>query len=153
MKNKRLLELLSRAYEMGARKNNETPLTLQYWDLVGGTICFEYPVVKYGPGNERRYIDAIIIPDGPKKMVRPTELIVKDQKIIVVQTKNQRLGMYLMGQAFFSRELMFRYSPASITSVAVCIRDDSVLREVFLHHEGVEIAVVEPNGKVIRMCS
>ena len=36
--------------------------------------------------------------------------------------------MYLMGQALFSRELMKPFGPASIRTVALCAKDDSVLR-------------------------
>lgn len=54
-----------------------------------------------------------------------------------------------MGQALFSRDLMIRYNPEMVTSVAVCTKDDSVLREVFLRYEGMQIAVVEPGGTVI----
>lgn len=71
---------LVEAYEVGAMKDNETPLTLHYWDVVGGTICFEYPVVKFGPNNERRYIDAVIIPSGIKKMVRSEDIDIEGQK-------------------------------------------------------------------------
>ncbi len=63
-----LKRALVETYTVGAMKDNETPLTLYYWDVVGGTICFEYPVVNFGPHNKRRYIDAVIIPSGERKM-------------------------------------------------------------------------------------
>jgi len=60
--------------------------------------------------------------------VARTALDLAGKDIIVVQAKANRLGMYLMGQALFSRELMKPFRPASIRTVALCAEDDSVLR-------------------------
>ena len=38
--------------------------------------------------------------------------------------------MYLMGQAFFSRELMKTFKPKSIKTVAICGKDDTVMRDL-----------------------
>ena len=55
---------------------------------------------------------------------------IKDKDIVVIQTKASRLGMNVMGQAFFSIELMKKYLPKSIKSVIVCNKDDEVLRPI-----------------------
>jgi hypothetical protein len=57
-----------------------------------------------------------------------------------VQGKTNRLGMYLLGQAFFSRELVrTRSKPKSVRTVALCTADDAVLRPIA---EGFDIEVV-----------
>jgi hypothetical protein len=48
--------------------------------------------------------------------------------------------MYLMGQALFSRELMKAFDPASIQTVALCSKDDSVLRPLAEAY-GIEVEV------------
>ena len=48
--------------------------------------------------------------------------------------------MYLMGQAFFSKELMKKFNPKSIRTVAICGKDDSVMRELS-EEFGIEVVV------------
>ena len=57
--------------------------------------------------------------------------MLKDQDIIVVQANSSRLGMYLMGHAFFAAQLMRAFEPRSVESVALVLRDDEVLRPLF----------------------
>ena len=46
--------------------------------------------------------------------------------VIVVQTKGSRLGMYLLGQAYFSKVLVERrFKPRSVRSAAVCTATDA----------------------------
>jgi len=68
------------------------------------------------------------------------------QDVIVVQAKAERLGMYLMGQAVFSAELVKRFQPASIRSVALCSRDDSELRPLLAAFPLVEV-VIDPTPR------
>ena len=58
-----------------------------------------------------------------------------------IQTKQSRLGMYLMGQAFFSVELLKKHNPKSIRSVLICGKDDIVLSEVCKKY-GLEIEII-----------
>ena len=61
--------------------------------------------------------------------------------MIVVQTKNERLGMYLMGQTLFSRELVNRrFHPRSVRAVALVRLSDEVL-EPLLREYGCEVEV------------
>ena len=58
-----------------------------------------------------------------------------------MQAKARRLGMYLMGQAFFSAQLLKRFKPRSIESVAIVTKDDAVLRLLFEQYEGMRVVV------------
>ena len=69
--------------------------------------------------------------------------IAPGERAILVQTKASRLGMYLMGQTLFSAELLRRRYPAAlIESVALCSKDDAVLRPLLEAHTGCRVVVV-----------
>jgi hypothetical protein len=107
---------------------NETPLIRKYWQQIGGTLIEEFLVVKRSEHNGQRFIDAIIIPDEEMKIAKGNEISLEGKDIICVQAKAGTLGMYLMGQAFFSPELLRRFKPRKVTSVALCTKDDIILR-------------------------
>jgi hypothetical protein len=52
--------------------------------------------------------------------------------------------MSLLGQAFFSRELMRPFKPSSIRTVALCEKDDSVLRPLAEQY-GIEVEIDDPD--------
>jgi hypothetical protein len=120
---------------------HEKPMILRYWEQVGGTLLLEYHIVPRSPGVGRRLLDAVIIVDGERRIASPGEKISLDRHdLIIVQAKTNRLGMYLLGQAFFSRELVrTRSKPKSVRTVALCTADDAVLRPIA---EGFDIEVV-----------
>ncbi|CAG9268320.1 Arginine deiminase [Paraburkholderia unamae] len=122
---------------------HETPMTRRYWQRVGGTLMEEYLAVRRDAGVGQRLIDAVIIVDGDHRIALRAEHVCLDlnrRDVIVVQTKAARLGMYLLGQALFSRLLIERrFTPRSIRTVALCADDDSVLRPLA---EGYDIEVV-----------
>ncbi len=119
---------------------HETPLTRRFWNEVGGTLIEEFPAVLKGKNNSQRLMDGVIILNTETKLVSWKDISLKNQDIIVIQTKAHRLGMYLMGQAFFSKELMKKFEPKSIRSVIVCTKDDSVMRPL-AEQFGLEIKV------------
>jgi hypothetical protein len=50
--------------------------------------------------------------------------------------------MYLMDQALSSKELMYRaYSPRSVRSVALCQKDDDVLRPMLEAYKDLEVVI------------
>ena len=105
-------------------------MTRRYWENVGGTLLEECLVVPRSPGVGRRVVDAVIIVGGDHRIASRAENISLDgHDLIVVQTKASRLGMYLLGQALFSRLLVEdRFAPRSVRTVALCAADDAVLR-------------------------
>jgi hypothetical protein len=120
----------------------ETHMTRRYWERVGGTLLEEYLVVRRRPGVGRRLVDGVIVVDGAHRIASPGESVGLDgHDLIVVQTKASRLGMYLMGQAFFSRELIKACAaPRSVRTVALCSADDAVLRPI-AERFGIEIVI------------
>ena len=120
---------------------HETPMTRRYWQEVGGTLIEEFVAVEGTAMCGRRVLDGVIIKDGTFQVAHQTEVSLKGKDIIVVQTKASRLGMYLMGQAFFSAQLLQRFQPRSVVSVALCSEDDAVLRPLFEQYPNMHVVV------------
>lgn len=127
---------------------HETHMTRWYWQQIGGTLVEEFPVVKRTATCAPRYIDGVIIRDGEQRIARAPEVQIEGKDVIVVQTKAARLGMSLMGQAFFSAALMARFRPRSVHAVALCNRDDSVLRPLLEAEHNVTVVVYPPPAPV-----
>jgi hypothetical protein len=119
----------------------ETPMTRRYWQRVGGTLIEEFHAQKGSSEIGKRLLDAVIISGGEFKIAKQSEVSIEGKDIIIVQTKAKRLGMNVMGQALFSIELMRKFNPKSIRSVALVEKDDAVLREFLLRHENVEVVI------------
>ena len=98
-------------------------------------------------GVGRRLLDAIIIVGGEDRIApRGEQINLQGKDVIVVQTKAHRLGMYLMGQAFFSRVLIEdRFEPRSVRTVALCAADDAELRPI-AERFGIEVVVDDPSN-------
>ena len=123
----------------------ETPITRWYWSQVGGTLVEEFPLTPRSGTSGGRWVDGLILPDGPNRMAKAEEVDVDGKDVVLVQTKATRLGMYLMGQALFSPQLMNRtYSPRRVVSVALCTQDDDVLRQMLEAFDDV-IVVIAPS--------
>lgn len=124
---------------------HETPMTRWYWQQVGGTLVEEFVAVKRSSACGVRILDGVIIRDGEFRIAKQSEVSVEGKDIVVIQTKAGRLGMYLMGQAFFSAQLIKRFNPRSVTSVALCSRDDTVLRPLFEQYPNMKVVVCPGN--------
>jgi hypothetical protein len=105
---------------------NETWRTRKYWETIGGLLIEEFLAIPADVNREigKRLIDGIIVLGEENRIQVGGKYDFKDKDIIIIQTKSNRLGMYLMGQAFFSREIMKRYEPRSIKTVAICGKSD-----------------------------
>ena len=124
---------------------HETPMIRAYWSQVGGTLIEEFPAVRRTAICGQRLLDAVILPNGETRIAHWQEISLEGKDVIVVQAKAHRLGMYLMGQAFFSAQLLERFKPASVKSVALCTRDDSVLKPLLEQYPGMQVVVLPPN--------
>ena len=49
-----------------------------------------------------------------------------------------------MGHAFFSAQLLKRFKPRSIESVAIVTKDDAVLRPLFEQYAGMRVVICPP---------
>jgi len=125
----------------------ETPMTHWYWSQVGGLLLEEFLVVAKSPTQGRRLLDGLIVLGVPTKRAAPgTRLDVAGRDVIVVQAKNSRLGMYLMGQTLFSAQLVKKLGPRSIQSVALCALSDAMLQPMLEAYEGCKVVVCPPEA-------
>jgi len=123
----------------------ETPMIEKYWRKIGGTLIEEFLAVKRTYTNSQRLIDAVIIKNEKKRIVKRGEKVSFEGKdIICVQAKAKRLGMTLMGQAIFSPKLLEKFKPRSIKSVALVTQNDSVLGPMLEQFPNVEVVVMPP---------
>lgn len=115
----------------------ERELTRRYWrEGPGGALIIEFWAVR-PPSTKRqaqRRVDGIVISGGEHREVtgrrERAAVDLKGKDIVVIQTKRGRLGMNLLGQALFSRELMRVFKPRSVRSVAVCDSGDEELERI-----------------------
>lgn len=120
---------------------HETWRTRQYWEKIGGLLIEEFIAVRRSPTTGTRLIDGVIVLDEPKRIHDSRFFDIEGRNVICIQTKQSRLGMYLMGQALFSVELLKRFNPKSIKNVLICGNDDEVLRPIAEKY-GIEIVII-----------
>ena len=116
-------------------------MTRWYWQQVGGTLIEEFVAVEGTSKCGRRVLDGVIIRDGEFRIAQQSEVSLEGKDVIAIQTKASRLGTYLMGQAFFSAQLIHRFYPRSVVSVALCGQDDSVLRPLFEQFPNMKVII------------
>jgi hypothetical protein len=125
---------------------HETEMTVWYWKQRGGTLVEEFLAVPRSPGVGQRLIDGLIILGEETERVsrgRPRFIDIAGRDVVAVQTKNSRLGMYLMGQTLFTARLLEAFKPRSIESIALCSADDERLRPLLEAH-GCKVVVCPP---------
>lgn len=109
---------------------------------VGGLLIEEFVAVRRTARLGQRLIDAVIVlGEMKRRLKRGAEFDLAGRDVIAVQSKHRRPGMTVAGQTLFSKELLKRFKPRSIRSVAVCTADDAVLRPLLERHKGCEVRV------------
>jgi hypothetical protein len=122
---------------------HETPMTRWYWEKVGGLLVKEFPLVGSKPFQGKRHLDGLIVLDEPKSISDYKHFDITGKDVMVIQAKAKRLGMYLMGQCLFSRDLVMQLGARTVRSVAIGTKDDSALRPLLEAHAGCEVVVYE----------
>ncbi|MCS5489299.1 hypothetical protein [Algoriphagus limi] len=121
---------------------NETWRTRKYWEKVGGLLIEEYKAIRRDKNQGQRLLDAVIVLNEDNRIHHENYYDVEGKDIIVIQTKATRLGMYLLGQAYFSKLLMERFNPKSIRSVAICGKGDIIMEQFAKNHD-IEVVVLD----------
>lgn len=123
---------------------HETWRTRKYWKSTGGLLIEEFMSINATKEQGARPIDGVIVLGEETKIHQSNTYDIKGKDIILIQTKRGRIGMHLLGQAYFSKFLLENHHPKSIKSVAICGKTDKVMQELALQH-GVEIVVITEN--------
>ncbi|HAS43550.1 MAG TPA: hypothetical protein DCS93_23930 [Microscillaceae bacterium] len=125
---------------------HETWRTRLYWEQVGGLLIEEFIVVKGNKNQGKRALDGLIVLNEEKAIHNGNTYDIKGKDVIVIQTKAHRIGMYLLGQAYFSKLLIEKLQPRSVKSVAICGNNDAIMAKLAEAH-GVEIVVIGDDQK------
>lgn len=116
--------------------------TRKYWSRTGGILIEEFLAVKGSKTTGKRLIDGVIVISEESRIYDGNFYNIEGNDVIIIQTKCNRIGMYLLGQAFFSKFLVEKYNPRSIKSVAICGAYDDIIGELAKDHD-VDVVVIE----------
>jgi hypothetical protein len=130
-------------------------LTLAHWiALREGTLFEEFPIVKAQRGVQTaRVIDGLVIlgtlphrvPRGKAGRNERAAANLDGKDVVVIQTKGTRLNPYVFGQALLSMDLIQqRWSPRSLRSVLICVKDDPELRPIATRYPDLEVRIERP---------
>jgi hypothetical protein len=127
---------------------HESWRTRKYWEATGGFLIEEFLAIP--PSKDKlsgkRLIDGVIVLGVNKGVQVGGTYNLEGKDIIAVQTKAHRLGMYLMGQAFFSKQILQRFKPKSIRTVAICGKADKEM-EILCKANAIEVVVIKDSEK------
>ena len=108
-----------------------------------GFLMEEYLALPQGKTNGKRLIDGVIV--FRKPFVK--RKLIKGERVVVIQSKNRRLGMGLIGQAIVSRDLVARLGVKVMKSVGVCTEMDTVMYRMLRKHELCRAVVYKSRAK------
>jgi hypothetical protein len=112
-----------------------------YWRQVGGTLLDRYTLVEASATTDHQRAHGVIVTGGAQRRVTrgaARRLSLRGAEVIIVHT-TPGLGMYVLGRAYFTRQIaLASRAPASVRSVVVCRHDDSVLRPL-AEGRGIEV--------------
>ena len=121
---------------------HETWRTRKYWESIGGILIEEFEAVKKTTDSARRLIDGVIVMGTDTRIHPSSNVNLKGKAVVVIQTKANRLGMSLLGQALFSKQLIEKHHPKSIKTVAICAKGDAVMEALAKDH-GIEVVIID----------
>jgi hypothetical protein len=131
----------------------ETPMTEAFWmHHAKGAYLPEYCLVRRDKKIDcgGRWADAVILLDEPHGRANFSDFpTLKGRNVVVVQTKASRMGMYLMGQAVFSAQLVRVQGAASVRSILLCTRADVVLLPFLEPYPEVEVWTCDPDNSYV----
>jgi hypothetical protein len=119
----------------------EIKMTEGFWKSKAHGLFFaEYPLVRKAADRAPRFVDGLILPDEPHGRGKWRDYVsLSGRRVIVIQTKVGRMGMYLMGQALFSARLALACGAASVRSILLCHRGDAAMLPLLAPFPEVEV--------------
>jgi hypothetical protein len=121
-------------------------MTRRLWQELGGTLFEEYVAVTPSSNRGIRRLDGLVVLEASHRIAERGEVPdLSGRDVVVIQAKASRLGMNVLGQALFSRELMSDAGARRVRTVALCTADDEVLRPLAEQH-GIEVVIDAGDG-------
>ena len=108
-----------------------------------GFLMEEYLALPQGKTNGKRLMDGVIV--FRKPFVK--RKLFKDERVVVIQSKNRRLGMGLIGQVIISRDLIERLGVKVKKSIGVCTEIDTVMHKMLRKHPKCRAVVYKSSAK------
>lgn len=108
-----------------------------------GFLMEEYLALPQGKTNGKRLMDGVIV--FRKPFVK--RKLIKGERVVIIQSKNRRLGMGLIGQVIVSRDLVERSGANVIKSVGVCTEIDTVMHKMLRKHPKCRAVVYKSGAK------
>ena len=108
-----------------------------------GFLMEEYLALPQGKTNGKRLMDGVIV--FRKPFVK--RKLFKDERVVVIQSKNRRLGMGLIGQVIISRDLIERLGVKVKKSIGVCTEIDTVMHKMLRKHPKCWAVVYKSSAK------
>ena len=127
----------------------EPEMTKAYWANrpESGTLYLEYLI------HGRRIDGLVVLNDGntskkPKSGKEAPKLAeLKKKRVIVIQTKRNKLGMGVAGQTIISKALLEQEGIHKVEAVALCLRIDEKILAAMKKHGCDAVAVDDSKGK------
>lgn len=120
---------------------------------IKGTLIEEYPIVRKDKNCSPRWIDGLIIKGGEFKRLTKYDdnnIDLEGKDIISIQTQKGRIGMYHLGQAFFTMKLLELKNPKSIESIALCTETDEMMEKIIENIPNLRIQVINPDTHFLK---
>lgn len=108
-----------------------------------GFLMEEYLALPQGKTNGKRLMDGVIV--FRKPFVK--RKLIKGERVVVIQSKNRRLGMGLIGQVIVSRDLLLSRGYDVMKSVGVCTEMDTVMHRMLRKYERCRAVVYKSRAK------
>ena len=109
-----------------------------------GTLYLEYPICG-------RRIDGLVVLDGnsskeasKEKPPTPAQLKEDQVKVIVLQTKRNKLGMGVAGQTIISKTLLEQEGVEVVAAVAICLEIDEKILGALKEHDCDAVVEADP---------
>jgi len=123
----------------------EPKMTKAYWATrrENGVLYLEYPI-------HGRRIDGLAVIDESSSEKRvetkgsPKLADLAGKRVIVLQTKRNKLGMGVAGQTIISKTLLEQAGVTVVVAVAICLKMDEKIREALKEHDCEAAVEVDP---------
>jgi hypothetical protein len=123
-------------------------MTKAYWAKrpENGTLYLEYPI------HGRRIDGLVVLDDGnTSKAAKPVKEAPKlaelvGKRLIVIQTKRNKLGMGVAGPTIISKAMLEEEGISQVEAVALCLRIDEKILAAMRKH-GCHAVAVEDSGR------
>ena len=124
----------------------EPEMTKAYWESrpENGTLYLEYPI------HGRRIDGLVVLDDGNTSKAAksgkeaPKLTALAGKRLILIQTKRNKLGMGVAGQTIISKTLLEQAGVEVVAAVAICLEIDEKILGALKEHDCEAVVEADP---------